>query len=98
MKNEEVEIEKPEAVNDEEKGEKTNAVKEPIAIVLTPKQRTLLMSSVEDRLQYEQGLQAAQRKESELTSLILDANNIDEELVLSVEGNPNTTVLNVTMK
>jgi hypothetical protein len=74
------------------------AVKEPVLVPLKPKQRELMSATVQERMSLEQAYQKAQQKESDMTTLILDANDIDLENVDNIQMNEDLTVLTVHMK
>jgi hypothetical protein len=78
---------------------KTEAkVVEPILIPLKPKQRELMSKTVQERMSLEQAYQKAQEKESDMTTMILDAKDIDLEKVDNIQMNDDLTVLTVHMK
>ena len=75
-----------------------NQAKEPTLVPLKPKQRELIQKAVSERMSLEQALNVAQQKESDLTTLILDANEIDMENIENIQMNEDLTVLTVNMK
>ena len=79
------------------KKEETKA-KEPVLVPLKPKQRELIQKAVQERMSLEQAFTVAQQKESDLTTLILDANDMDLEQVDNIQMNEDLTVLTVNMK
>lgn len=79
-------------------GVKKDLAKEPVLVPLKPKQRELVQRAVSERQQLEQALAVAQQKESDLTTLILDANEVDLDSVANIQMNEDLTVLTVNMK
>jgi hypothetical protein len=74
------------------------AVKEPKLIPLSVKQKELMGRAVQERMNLEQAYQKAQQKESDMSTLILDANDVDLEKVDNIQMNEDLTVLSVYMK
>ena len=72
--------------------------KEPVLVPLKPKQRELIQKAVSERMSLEKAYATAQAKESDLTTLILDAKDIDLETVDNIQMNEDLTVLTVNMK
>lgn len=67
-------------------------------IVLSVKQRQIVMDSVQTRILAEQNLSVAQARESEIVELILDTKDIDVKEALAVEINDSQTMIAVTLK